>query len=542
MASLSEGLADEADRASRADLTAPPVQQKSLALVQGDTTPGGLSMARLAVPRQLAYDATANSNIRSPVRLRPLLGPSHKGLELLEANLSSRDKNRSSPLVPWPMRRRFMGVACPKCGNENLRLDPINRFRLGVPHLSELQQAVVVLSCRPCRSNFQFVIQGRNRPSFSHFLRVGNDGKAGPDGLRRGHISLWSDTIGRYASVDYGFVHSDEQGVLWPMHEARIQTGTAVDQYGDPDLMADFANEYLKQHWVLLQPGGLPRTLVEVMPSLLLLVTAAELALKAFILRSKGEQPRTHDPVELYGRLDPKHQAAIESRFGRCQLVAGLASIGADAPQIDHILGTYADIYGSKRGAYQEAKFYAEPTTMLPETSDLRGANLIKGNTPYPTFMPYLVEAIVGCYSHFSGVERLRRRGVQIHERGPGSAIHGHGDWALRPSSLGLAVIIVSQQQSKDSNHNDLPAFASFKSLHPTSLQADWAYGGSTLLFYDATGSQPPDGIASIEGIEYRVISEEQVRMHARDLDRLADRLEAIDAGDTPLGTLPPAR
>ena len=30
--------------------------------------------------------------------------------------------------------------------------------------------------------------------------------------------------------------------------------------------------------------------------------------------------------------------------------------------------------------------------------------------------------------------------------------------------------------------------------------------------------------------------------MHPRDLDRLADRLEAIDTGDTPLGTLPPAR
>ncbi len=40
-----------------------------------------------------------------------------------------------------------MGVACPKCGNADLRLDPISRFRLGIPHLSDLQQAVVVLSC-----------------------------------------------------------------------------------------------------------------------------------------------------------------------------------------------------------------------------------------------------------------------------------------------------------------------------------------------------------------------------------------------------------
>ena len=65
-----------------------------------------------------------------------------------------------------------MGVACPKCGNEDLRLDPISQFRLGIPHLREMHQAVVVLSCRPCRTNFQFRTEGRSRPSFSHFMHV----------------------------------------------------------------------------------------------------------------------------------------------------------------------------------------------------------------------------------------------------------------------------------------------------------------------------------------------------------------------------------
>ena len=436
-----------------------------------------------------------------------------------------------------------MGVACPKCGNEDLRIGHVSRFRLGIPHISELQQAAITLSCRPCRSEFQFQLQGRNRTGFWHFMHLWNDDKPEADGLQRGHISLWPDAGSRHAFVDYNFVHSGDQGILWPMHEARIQTGRGVDRYGDPDLMADFAKEYLKQHRVLLQPERLPQTLVEVMPSLLLLVTAVELALKAFALRSKGAPPRTHDLVELYDdHLDSEHKDAIEARFGRCELVAGLASLGVDAPHIQHILGTYADIYGGKRGAYQEAKFYAEPTTMLPEASGLRGANLIKGNTPYPTFMPYLAEAIVGCYYHFSGLERLRRRGAEVYERGPGSASYGHGDWALRPWSLGLSVIMVSQQESKDHNHNPIPAFANFKDRHPTGLQADWSYGGSTLLFYDATGSQPRDGIETISDIECRVISEEAVGMHARDLDRLADTLEAIDNGATPLGTVPPAR
>lgn len=434
-----------------------------------------------------------------------------------------------------------MGIACPKCGNEDLRLGPITRFRLGIPHLSHLEQAVIVLSCPPCRTDFQVSNRGGNGPYFSHFMDVWDDGKSDTEGSRRGHISLWSGAGKGSALVAYGFAHKDEQGVIWPVDEASAQTGRVVDRYGNPDLMADFARQYLQQHRVLLQSVGLPRTLAEVMPSLLLLVTAAELVMKAFALRSRGEQPRTHDLVELYDALEPEHQAAIEARFGRSHLVVGLDSVGADAPKIQHILGTYADIYGGRRGAYQEAKFYAEPTTLLPEASDLRGANLVK-STPYPTFMPDLVEALVDCYYYFSGPERLRRRGAQISEHIHGSAGHGHGDCALKPSSLGLAVVVVSQNESKDSNHGDLPSFRSLKSVYPTSLEADWMYGGSTLLFYDAAGTKPRDGIETIVGVECRVIGEELVRMHTRDLDRLADKLEAIDAGDTPLGTLPSAR
>ena len=431
-----------------------------------------------------------------------------------------------------------MSSECPKCGGEDLRVDPISRFHLGIPHLSELQQAVVVVSCQPCRTSFQLQIRGSDRPGFSHFMHLSNDGEAGSDGLQRGDVRLWPDDSSTWASVNFNFVHSGGQGVLWPVQEAVIQAAQVVDRHGSPYLMADFAKEYLKQHWVLLPPGRLPQTLVEVMPALLLLVTAAELALKASILRSTGEQPWTHDLVDLYDSLDAEHQEAIESRYEGCQLMACLASLGVEAPQVKHTLSTYAHIYGVNRGAYQEAKFFAEPTTMMPD-SGLRGASLAKGNTPYPTFMPYLVQAIIDCYHHFSGTERLRRRGAQIHERVRGSTSHGHGNWELRPASLGLAVIVVSQQQSKDPHLDDLPAFAKFKSRHPTSFQADWMYGGSTLFFYDATASQPRDGVETITGIECRVISEEMVGLHTRDLDRLADALEAADAAATPLEPLP---
>ena len=46
-----------------------------------------------------------------------------------------------------------MGVACPKCGNDDLKPDPISQFRLGIHHLSELRQGGVWLSCQPCRTS-----------------------------------------------------------------------------------------------------------------------------------------------------------------------------------------------------------------------------------------------------------------------------------------------------------------------------------------------------------------------------------------------------
>ena len=83
------------------------------------------------------------------------------------------------------------------------------------------------------------------------------------------------------------------ENVLFPAHEGRLSSGHAIDRHGDPDLMAEFSAEYLKQYRAILPKGRLPRTVSEMMPALHLLMNAAELAIKADLIRSSKES-RSH--------------------------------------------------------------------------------------------------------------------------------------------------------------------------------------------------------------------------------------------------------
>ena len=58
--------------------------------------------------------------------------------------------------------------------------------------------------------------------------------------------------------------------------------------------MVEFAEEYLRQFRTLMPTGRLPGNLKEVMPALLLLVTATELAVKAFWIRSEKPLKTSH--------------------------------------------------------------------------------------------------------------------------------------------------------------------------------------------------------------------------------------------------------
>lgn len=165
--------------------------------------------------------------------------------------------------------------------------------------------------------------------------------------------------------------------------------------------------------------GRLPNSLVELMPALLLLVTATELALKAYWIRSGRPLPRSHSLLDLHGELDLEHREEIERRLAASSPNSALSVVGADALKAVDVLRVYSQTYGGGSNVYMDSRYYAEPTTMLPQYSGLHGANLSKGSAPYPIFLPALVRVLVDTYRYFTGPERLMRLGRRYPGRRP---------------------------------------------------------------------------------------------------------------------------
>ena len=323
-------------------------------------------------------------------------------------------------------------------------------------------------------------------------------------------------------AMHYPAVARPGEDVLFPVHEGAVGGGHAIDRHGDPDLMAEFAGEYLKQYRVIAPKGGLPQRLSEMMPALHLLVNATELALKADLIRSEKDSGG-HSLVTLYGRLEAEHRGEIERRFAATEPNANLTALGCAAADVESVLRAYGSGFGWSP-AYEETRYFAEPTTRVRRPGG-KGGNLVK-STPYPIFLPHAVAAMLASYAHFAGAERLKRQGgtVAYRSRDPGD--DNHGDWALVPASLGLLVIRVGQFVATDESGAERTVFCGFVEEHPPGYRTDWKYGGKRLLFYRAAGASPVDGETEIEGLACRVWSTGRLGLHARDLYRLADVLE----------------
>ena len=327
--------------------------------------------------------------------------------------------------------------------------------------------------------------------------------------------------------LHYPAVSAPGGNVLFPVHEGRLSGGLSIDRHGDPDLMAAFSAEYLKQYRAIVPKGRLPQSMVEMMPPLLLLMNAAELALKADLIRSdKPSDKSRHGLQDLYGELEDEHRDEVDRRFADAAPNAPINALGADRPTVESVLRVYGQSFGSS--VYMDTRYFAEPTTMLREPS-LKGGNLVK-NTPYPIFLPVIVQTMLDVYAFFSGAERLKRWGADVSHgsRDPGN--DQHGDWGLVPASVGLVVIRVAQHVAWDEHHADREVFSKFKATRPPGYETSWGYGGQTLLFYRADKDHPEDGEIFIDGLECKVWYAGRLGMHPRDLYQLAAALESTGA------------
>lgn len=404
-----------------------------------------------------------------------------------------------------------MRVKCTKCGVESEPTPRKPHVELHmIPDLLCARAAVQAFACRECghgvRWNTQWVTgdyagppeglqprpHGQPEPTFI----VASDGQT---------TSMLS-----YTAVS---ASTGNTKLLFPVHEGRMFADRSIDPFGNPDLMSRFAAEYLRLYRDSVPSGRLPSTVAELAPSVHVLLVAAELALKADVLRSTFRTERTHKLRELFRALEDKHQEAVERRFAATAPNECIRLLGAKTRTVEDVLGVYDRGTGA---AIESTRYLAEPTD---------GANELKG-LQYPIFLPAIVQAVLDVYAHFDGAKRLRRwrEGVVVSEGVPAGECQ-HGDYGLTPWSLRLVAIRVAPQVAKVDG-NESAELRSFKDAHPPGYESSWKYAGQSLLFYAADGDCPTDGKAFIDGLECEVWSTRPLGMHTCDLYQLANKLE----------------
>ena len=422
-----------------------------------------------------------------------------------------------------------MRAKCPRCGEQDLVQHPTSLFRFGLPWLNALAKTETPHVCVNCGREVTSKI--RHLVNVSPKASLRGNGKSDIEEL----FLIWYDkTI-----LTMGGALRLQDRVFVPNSEGHIQDHSSlVDQFGDPDLMADMAREYLRQFWILLPKGRVPNSLTELMPALLLLVTSAEQALKAFGIRAENPA-HGHSLTDLYdNHLGMVHKIETERLFRQSEIVSAILENGQDAPTIERILWAYSDTYGHRGGAYMDVRYFAEPTTTFPQSSDFHGTNLVKGLTPYPVFLPAIVEALLMAYRSSSGVERLRKRGGDIQGNNRDEGTGSHGDWGLVPASLGLVVVAAPHSVALDSAGQETELFSNFTASHPAGLQISWMHGGSRLLIYGDGEGNWRDEDREVDGIGCRLWRHRRLGMHSRDLNQLADVLDGLDGGDCDLDPL----
>ena len=212
---------------------------------------------------------------------------------------------------------------CARCGGEQELLSRPRRVLLhALPELRSPAEIVDPLACANCGYEVQTTVR-----------YVSTDRRVWPPGTpenrpaaerRTGQVLSIDERVAMF--LNYPVVSAPGSNVLFPVHEGRLSGGLCIDRHGDPDLMAAFSAEYLKQYRAIVTKGRLPQSMVEMMPPLLLLMNAAELALKAGLIRS--EKPIIgHGLQDLYGELEDEHRDEVDRRFADAALNAPINAL-----------------------------------------------------------------------------------------------------------------------------------------------------------------------------------------------------------------------
>ena len=428
-----------------------------------------------------------------------------------------------------------MDRRCPQCGQQTIELKSVRLLYHTVAPLGHPVQQEQRYACANCgqekivRSSSDYIAQ----PSARH-VRPSDAREAGTRSQTepmRAH--LWRIDNDKVASIQYEAVCLADTGEVLPAKEGTIQDATTVDRHGDPNLMATLAEHYLGGYRAVMPTGRFPRSVVEVLPALHLLYTAAELVMKADLIRSDSErQPNErHSLICLFERLDTAHRKYAEDRFSRCEPNARLRSAGCVPATVTDVLTMYGQSYGGASSVYLDTRYYAEPTTMLrrtpPPPSLHTGSSLLKSQTPYPIFFPHVVESLLDTFRAFDGAARLRQHGADVVFGARKRVDNNYGKWGLVPRSLGLVVVQVPKSSWSDNCGQELPRFARWRSQRPPGYCTSWKYGGSMLLFYSVDANTPRDSNAVIDGIECRLWLNERLGQHSHDLYLLADKIES---------------
>ena len=203
---------------------------------------------------------------------------------------------------------------CLRCGDQEFRVESDYIFRLAVPWLSSFLQIEVEYACSACGAvrKWSPTLFDLGDGHLTISLRPPSDA----DVVKNKHPRVSHRTSGGDCiSIDYPAVFRDGEKVLFPTSEGNVQDTTVVYRYGAPDLMVEFAEEYLQQFRALMPTGRLPGNLKEVMPALLLLVAVTELAVKDLWIRSKKPLKTSHSLVDLHEELETDHKQEIERRL-----------------------------------------------------------------------------------------------------------------------------------------------------------------------------------------------------------------------------------